>query len=331
MKTNAYIISFTNEGQQISQEIIQKSDFLTTNYDKTTNLDNFIKKGFEQANLIIFISATGIAIRKVAKYLNGKANDPAIIVIDNNKQFVISLLSGHIGQANQYTKQLATILKATPVITTATDTQNIFAIDNFAVFNHLYIKDKSKIKKISSTLLNKEKINIISEIPINNLDNTIIDAESAVKIIITKNQNLSAKENECILIPKEYIIGIGVRKDKPFFEIEKYFLKTLKENNININQIKALTTIDLKDKEEGLWQLIRKYNLLFETYSAQTLNKVKGDFPSSDFVKKITATDNVCERSIKAFDNNASILLHKQKHDGMTIAIGKSEIKILEM
>ena len=84
---------------------------------------------------VIFIGACGIAVRSIAPYIAGKKTDPAVLVIDECGQFVISLLSGHLGGANELAARCAGYLHATPVVTTATDLHSRFAVDVFAKKN----------------------------------------------------------------------------------------------------------------------------------------------------------------------------------------------------
>ena len=111
----------------------------------------------------MFIGAAGIVVRSIAPFLTDKVNDPAILVMDEKGKFVIPILSGHLGGANAYAEQLARKIGAVPVITTATDCNQCFAVDLFAQKNGLWIADWHKIKEISSRILEKEPVGWISE------------------------------------------------------------------------------------------------------------------------------------------------------------------------
>lgn len=132
----------------------------------TEGLDGWTKAAFETKDAILFVGACGIAVRAIAPYIKNKAVDPAVIVIDEKGHFVISLLSGHLGGANELTRSIAKIIGAVPVITTATDLNGCFAVDEWAKNNNLRIGSMALAKDISAALLRGETIGVVSDFPI---------------------------------------------------------------------------------------------------------------------------------------------------------------------
>lgn len=122
-----------------------------------------------QCDAIIFVGATGIAVRAIAPFIHGKAVDPAVLVIDEAGRYVISLLSGHLGGANALARTAATLIEAEPVITTATDAESAFAVDTFAKENGFLLTDLRKAKEVSAKVLRGEKLRIYSDIPMERL------------------------------------------------------------------------------------------------------------------------------------------------------------------
>lgn len=118
---------------------------------------------------IIFVGATGIAVRAIAPFITGKAVDPAVLVIDEAGRYVISLLSGHLGGANALARTAAALIEAEPVITTATDAESAFAVDTFAKENGFLLTDLWKAKEVSAKVLRGEKLRIYSDIPMERL------------------------------------------------------------------------------------------------------------------------------------------------------------------
>ncbi|MBO0576455.1 cobalamin biosynthesis protein CbiG [Clostridium botulinum] len=127
------------------------------------NFKEIVKKSFQFYDAIIFISSTGIAVRAISPFIQSKDKDPAVIVIDSTGKYVISLLSGHLGGANELTEKIAKIIGAEPVITTATDNLNIKAPDIVAKENNLVIEDLKKAKDIAALLVNGQKVTFIDE------------------------------------------------------------------------------------------------------------------------------------------------------------------------
>ncbi len=128
-------------------------------------LQEWSEKHFSDSELLIFVGASGIAVRAIAPSVRSKTQDPAVLCIDELGSFVISLLSGHIGRANEWTAAVAKELEAIPVITTATDLHEAFAVDVFARKNHLEIDDMKLAKEISAAILDGKRIGFASEIP----------------------------------------------------------------------------------------------------------------------------------------------------------------------
>ena len=122
-----------------------------------------------ETDAIIFVGATGIAVRAIAPFITGKAVDPAVLVIDEAGRYVISLLSGHLGGANALARTAASLIEAEPVITTATDAENAFAVDTFAKENGFLLTDLRKAKEMSAKVLRGEKLRIYSDIPMERL------------------------------------------------------------------------------------------------------------------------------------------------------------------
>lgn len=122
-----------------------------------------------QCDAIIFVGATGIAVRAIAPFICGKAVDPAVLVIDEAGRYVISLLSGHLGGANALARTAASLIEAEPIITTATDAESAFAVDTFAKENGFLLTDLRKAKEVSAKVLRGEKLRIYSDIPMERL------------------------------------------------------------------------------------------------------------------------------------------------------------------
>lgn len=333
MLKNINIISFTNQGAEISLKLKKlynnaslygkKDDENIKKLDK--DIKTFTGEIFYESSVIIFISAIGIAVRSIAPYIISKDKDAAVIVIDDTAKYVIPLLSGHIGRANEYAKEIAEYLHAEAVITTSTDRNNKFAVDNFAVNNNLHIKDITKIKEISARILKGEKVGFLSDYKVEGSmpKELSADMQTECGIVISKDINKLAFPITMQLIPKEYVLGIGARKGAKYKNLQDFINMSLEKYNIAPYEIISIVSIDLKKEEKAINQLSKDFNLPFITYGAEVLQNVAGEFSKSDFVKSVTGVDNVCERAVKAYNSNAEIIMEKTSYNGFTLAIGK--------
>lgn len=158
-----YYYYLTAAGKQISESLQQQFGGVLRGKEEFT--DATLAQDFRSAELLVFVLATGIAVRKLAPLLRTKCTDPAVLVVSQDQRYVISLLSGHLGGANDWTRKIAAFLHAEPVITTATDLQGQLAFDEVAKNNHLAIENISILKQISGALLNGKSIWLQSDLP----------------------------------------------------------------------------------------------------------------------------------------------------------------------
>ena len=176
------IITLTKGAAVLGKKLLNKLDNAVlyvhskfyTNEEHVKKIDhklkNFIKDIFNKYECVVFIMATGIVVRSIAPYLEDKRKDPAVVVLDEKGKNVISLLSGHIGRANEYTLEIAKLLNANPVITTASDVNNSIAVDTLAMRLNCEIEDFNMATKVTAHIVNGEKVGIVS----NRLVNTFL-------------------------------------------------------------------------------------------------------------------------------------------------------------
>lgn len=325
------IISFTDNGAKIAEKIIDlfpndKIEIYRRNIDNSldnTSLKRMVQQSMVDCKMIIFVGATGIAVRSIAPYLQGKAYDPAILVIDEQGKFVISLLSGHLGNANEFTNIIADKLNAIPVITTATDIRNVFAVDTWAKNNKCTVIEPDKIKYISGALLKGENIGLKSEFSGVRPTYMVDFAKNGFTIALNAKEN--PFENTLHLIPKILHIGIGCRKNTPLDNISQAIQMALDKCNIDIRAICSVSSIDIKQYETGILSFCRENNLPFKTFTADELNNLDGEFTKSEFVKKTVNVDNVCERSAVLSAKNYDLICKKLSYNGVTVAIAKEK------
>lgn len=340
------VISFTRNGLELSEKI-EKSfiDWQIKLYTKyklevlegssqiiyvSQGISEWAGEQMSQKNVLVFIGACGIAVRAISTYVKDKLQDSPVLVMDEQGRYVIPLLSGHIGGANDIANILAERLQATPVITTATDVNRRFAVDLFAQKNGLKIVNKDGIAKISSKILDGKTITVAIEeghwdgVGIVPEQIEIVDLDSEIeKDIVIKTENEMDKA-ELILQPKEYIIGIGCKRGKEEDKLIRWIQKSLEEAGIFMEQVYALASIDRKKDEEGLLRISQREGIPFLTYSAEELERVTGSLHESEFVKKTVGVSNVCERAaLYACGEEGRLVYEKHAEDGMTIAIAK--------
>ena len=300
---------------------------------------------FPDKDAILFFCASGIAVRSIAPFLRHKAKDPAILVIDETGRFCISLLSGHLGGANTLAEEISGLMAdkgMLPVITTATDREGCFSVDEFARRNGLVLTDFQCAKEISAAILQGEKIFFDCSYP--------VEGEVPEEMILEKSRGKenglereekrilisdrvytaagAAKKGCCLqLLPKNIVVGIGCRKGTDKEMIRQAVTAHLHSLCLSEEAIAGVASIDLKQEEEGILAFCREKQIPFMTYSAKQLQIQMGSFTASDFVEKVTGVDNVCERSVVA--SGAALLSGKRAENGVTTAVGEYQRSIV--
>lgn len=283
-------------------------------------LSKWTEQAFLHADALLFVCACGIAVRSIAPYLRSKKDDPAVLVMDECGRFVISLVSGHVGGANALAKDIAKWTGAAPVITTATDVNRLFAVDSWAVENQMMIADFAAAKAVSAALLNGQTVGFYSDFPVQGaLPKGLAWMQEGKIGIQISLQSKPRFQTTCWLVPRVLTVGIGCKKGISKKKIEDAVENALQGIGLYIENVKKVASIDLKAHETGIFEFCKAHKLNSKFYPAEQLQQVSGPFSSSDFVKKVTGVDNVCERA--AVIGGGHLICPKQVYDGVTVAI----------
>lgn len=302
-------------------------------------LKEWTKRQFQQADGILFIGAAGIAVRACAPFVQDKTKDPAVVVIDETGRYAVSLLSGHLGGANELAVRAAAVIGAEPVITTATDRNGLFAPDVFAKQNGLVIENMVLAKEAAAAILRGEKLGFFSDFPTEGqipdqlVPGTVCRINLWVTCAGTRQETPAAAETGDIetektkplylkLLAKDAVLGIGCRRGTEKKAIEAAAASVLTSQGLNLRDVKKIATIDLKRDEAGLLEFAASCQTEICFYSSEELLTVPGIFSESAFVEKTTGVGNVCERAaVLAAGKDAVLAVKKQAGCGVTAAL----------
>lgn len=275
---------------------------------------------FHAGGVLLFIGAAGIAVRAVAPYVQHKTTDPAVIVLDEKGQWVIPLLSGHIGGANRLAREVAEQLGAQPILTTATDVNGVFSPDAWAAENGYAVANPESIRDISSCLLDGEPVGLSSTYPVRGaLPAGIVVSDSTRCGIEIGLHARFPFVHTLHLIPRILIAGIGCRRDTPHARIRQQLEAVLLQHALPLQAVGTLASIDLKANEIGLLSFAQEIRAPLVCFSAGELAATEGVFTPSARVQRITGVDNVCERA--AVLAGGTLLSYKHAENGVTIAL----------
>ena len=327
----AGLLSFSDRGRELAARIAEtlSADYVTECAEPGGNLAEITAKLFAECDALVFVGACGIAVRAIAPCVVSKTSDPAVIVVDERGQHVISLLSGHIGGANELTVRIASAIGAEPVITTATDVNRRFSVDAWAAKQDLLI-DSMDIAKLFSAEILKRDLPFCSDLPAEGpLPAGLYEANSG-----DLGASVSVSTNEPFrktlrLVPVCLHLGIGCKRGTAADQIRSMVDSTLAEHNIDPRAVRAMASIDVKSDEPGLLAFADEFGIPARFFSAEELQKVQGDFSASSFVQSKVGVDNVCERAaMLSAGEGAELMIQKTAMNGVTVAVAQENRRI---
>ena len=305
------------------------------------SLSTWTEEHFANEDALVYVGATGIAVRAIAPYVRDKFHDPAVVSIDEGGAFAVPLLSGHVGGANELARAIATVAGAQAVVSTATDVNGLFAVDEWAARNNLAIVERSVAKEVSAALLEGRTVGFYSDMQLdwevpagvvavsagegigNGSGGTADGGEPgrgiAVGFTVSLDDAISPFARTLHLVPRVVTVGVGCRKGCDPTALEEAVATALEKAHVSRHAITRISSIDVKRGEPAIEQLAEKIGCELRFYTSDELETVPGEFAASDFVKRTVGVDNVCERS--ALAEGGTLLLGKQAGNGVTVAI----------
>ncbi len=303
---------------------VKPSDIHRFNFD---TLSTEIHRRFNKFQGHVFIFSTGIAVRILSPLLKSKTIDPAVVVVDDNGTFAISLLSGHLGGANQLAEHIAASIHATPVITTATDTNDLPSIDLIAKDNAIFIQTPENIKHINMAILTGEPIDlhdpykfIKPRLP-KSFWHESRPSNLSLPGIFCSPEIQSVPRGTLILRPPVLTVGIGCNRGTSLKQIRAFLFDVLKDERLSARSIHQLATTKVKEDEKGLLSLAEQMDIPLVFYSNEDLNSVKNIQTPSKIVEKHLGVKSVCEAAAILSSNNGNLIVTKRKNKDVTIAV----------
>ena len=301
------------------------------------SMTDFFGQIMEEYDVILCIMATGIVVRSIAPYLGHKSTDPAILVMDAKGKFVISLLSGHLGGANDAAVLLSRRMDATPVITTGTDVKGSMAVDVLAEKIKCAIADFTDAKDVTAAILDDEKVSIEDRIGLNFTgivlpDNILLldqpgADETKWRILIDDAMNPEMEDgiHYVQLVPKTLIVGIGCKRNTSGEHIIEEMETLLEKKNQHPSSVRFFATIGLKADEAGIQKAVEKFGAELKVVSDEFVKMVQSHFEGSDFVEKTIGLRAVSEPCGYVASGFGECVQPKVKCGGLTLSFWKSK------
>jgi len=297
---------------------------------------------WDKYDALVFIMASGIVVRTIAPLLKDKRTDPAVVVLDETGKFAISLVSGHLGGANELAQEIARFLGGEAVITTASDVNGLPSIDLWARDNDLAVENWDALPIVSTRYINNGALRIYCDVSFKLPDEflRVVDPRFA-DVIVTNQLDVYKGAPRCSIIgegcatgackikgqvylrPHNLVVGIGCNSSTSQDEIETAVRATFEEHNLSFLSIAGIATIDIKADEPGLKAFCATHGFTMPTYRSDELNSIEG-IDRSEMVFKATGAYAVAEPAALLAGCAADLLVRKQKKGNVTVAVAKA-------
>lgn len=295
--------------------------------DSFDDLGVWTGERFADSDALVFIGATGIAVRAIAPHVRDKFSDPAVVSVDEAGQFAVPMLSGHVGGANDLAREVAAAIGARAVVSTATDVNGLFAVDEWARKQGLALVERQIAKEVSACLLDGGTVGFASDIAVEGaLPFGVEEGPHELGIKVGLDTADCPFAHTLHLVPRAVTVGVGCKRGTDAAALEAFVRGALASAHVSPAAVARVASIDVKRDEEAVLALARALGCEPVFYSAEQLAAVEGIFASSDFVRAAVGVDNVCERAAVA--GGARLIGGKEAHEGMTVAFGQDEASV---
>ena len=324
MREGIAVIAFTKRGAALAERLSADLGGSVSRSGEACSLADWTAEQFPRREALLFIGAAGIAVRAIAPHVRSKAEDPAVLCLDEYGRHVIPLLSGHLGGANDLARRVAALTGGEAVITTATDLNGVFAVDLWAKRQGLQVLNPERIRDISAKLLRGEEIRIACPYPIRGLPPEHVSLSEIGDAVVSWR----AQPQEGLkLVPRILSLGIGCRRGTSAETLEEAFSRFCAERGILPAAVRSAASIDLKQDEAGLLAFCLGHGWKIAFYSADELCRAEGPFSASAFVQTQVGVDNVCERAA-VLRSGGALVEKKYKDSGVTFALAEASVEL---
>lgn len=334
---NIAVIAVSPQGITIAEQLKaewqeQLTIFSThqhSSVESIRNIKEHVDAHFGDYSAWVFIGAMGICIRTIAEHVQHKYHDPAVINIDSTGRFVVSVLSGHVGGANELTEHIASLLGAQAVVSTQTDNTGLWALDLFSrKYGWAQVNNMGGLNKPIALYTNSKPTALLLEVRDKftlELERTHAEHvdiyykredldESKYELILVVSPRVYETSKPCIqYIPKSLALGLGCRYQCAPKDIPEYICNEIRRLGYYPEAIKRIGTIDLKKDEPLLKEMLQLLNIAeADIYTSEDLAPVEIKNPS-DYVFKVTGVYGVAESASRLSARMGSIVIEKQK------------------
>jgi cobalt-precorrin 5A hydrolase len=328
------VIALTRGGRELAGRIVAGLEN-SESCEVTGGVPATIERLWAHYDGLICIMAAGIVVRAIAPLCRDKRIDPCVLVLDEKGQFVISLLSGHLGGGNELTRQVAAITGGMAVITTASDVTGHTALDLWAAANKLRVQNPQAMARVAAKLVNEGEVGFYAGMVCGRLpaDFTVVTEPALADIVLSYGAFDPLEHPDAlVLCPRNLYLGLGCNRGTVAVDFELAITELCAQSRLDRHAIAGIASIDLKADEVGLLQFAGENNLPIRFFSAEDLNRVEG-LGTSPAVLAATGAKGVAEPAamLAAGDDTipgqpGQLIVRKIKWKDVTAAVAEKKL-----
>jgi cobalt-precorrin 5A hydrolase len=294
---------------------------------------------FQAGRPLICIMALGIVVRLLGPVVCNKHREPAVVVVDEAGRFAISVLGGHRARANELAQQVADLLGGTAVLTTASDALGLPVLEHLGRSWGWRIEPASALTQVAAAAVRGAPIAVFQEAGRRDWWQEFGPWPASFHLVpcwppppgfaaalcITDRQQPAADVPCVTYRPPTLVLGIGCRRGVSVTEIEEFFLRVCQEQRLAVASLAEVATVTLKATEAGLVEFACRYGVPLRTFSPEELAQV-GPLPNpSEIVRRHLGVAGVAEPAALLAAGSRTLLVPKQRHRRLTLAVARRE------
>ncbi|TKB26617.1 cobalamin biosynthesis protein CbiG [Desulfopila sp. IMCC35006] len=271
----------------------------------------------------ICIMAAGIVVRAIAPLLGDKLTDPCVVVLDEKGSHAISLLAGHVGGGNTLAEKVAALTGGTAVITTASDTLGLVALDLWAKEQQLAVPDRKVLTSLSTLLVNQGHLSLYTEMEVSSLPKGLRRVDDALHADFIVSRATTITHLRPVFRPRDLVVGIGCNRGTPGHEFEDALTELFNDLHLSRASIRNLASIDKKNDETGLLQFAENNCWPIDFYDSDTINR-QTNLEISFAALGAVGAIGVAEPTALLSAQSNHLLSRKRKWKNVTMAVAQA-------
>jgi len=344
-------------GDQTDLYVVSKfSEYASDCISYDLPLRPVVSRIFKTYDTIVMFLPVGAVVRLVSPHLKTKTVDPAVICVDEMGKFAVSLVSGHIGGADEATQKISDVLGSIPVITSASHVLDSISVDLLGKeWGWVLACDPDTITRSSAAIINGGSIGVYQNSgqtdwrgELESLDNAVshydslvdlLDSSVDVRLVVSdmniesETETTSQNGKDIVLYhPKSLVVGMGCRRGVSADKLNELLINSFEESGLSLSSISAFATAEIKRDEPGLMELCEAYGVPLYCYSVEELNSVfdketdrEDDFylDRSEKAHSLLGVWGVSEPASLLTAKSSDLVMHKRKSECATVAVAR--------